>query len=288
MIDVKHLKFRYSKQGQTNIVNDLCFNVSRGEVVCLLGPSGCGKTSTLRLLAGLETPDSGSIHIEGKCVADKLHFIEPHQRGIGYLFQDFALFPHLNVEDNIGWGLVGLDRKSKKIKIDELLNQTCMASHAKKYPHELSGGEQQRVSLARALAPGPGLLLLDEPFSSLDTTLRHEIRTETSQILRDTNTTAIIVTHDPEEAMLISDRIILMYDGKILQDGTSYELYNNPKNQFAASFFGFSNHIDGLVNGDIIKTPIGNLPNKDFPTGTNIEIVARPHAVSLVKKHDKP
>ena len=287
MIDIKNLNFKYQKRRQTKIVNNISFKVKKGELVCLLGPSGCGKTSTLRLIAGLEIPNSGSISIAGKCVSDKNRFIEPHKRDVGFLFQDFALFPHLTTKENIAWGLSHLEPKKKTNRLEELLEQISMTEHEDKYPHELSGGEQQRVSLARALAPKPSLLLLDEPFSSLDTKLRHEIREETSQILEDTNTTAIIVTHDPEEAMLIADKIILMSDGKIMQEGTARELYDNPKNQFVASFLGYVNQINGLVNGDLIETIIGNIPNPNFPDKTNLNIILRPQALSLSKINNK-
>ena len=281
MINVSELNFKYNSYKETKVLDNISFDVGKGEIACLLGPSGCGKTSTLRLIAGLETPNSGSITIAGGSVADDRTFLEPHKRGIGFLFQDFALFPHLTVQQNIGWGLINLDKKDKVKRIKELLDQTSMVAHGDKYPHELSGGEQQRVSLARALAPRPTLLLLDEPFSSLDTNLRNDVRKETNQILRDTNTTAIIVTHDSEEAMLIADRIILMSEGKILQDGTPQELYNNPSNQFTAAFFGYVNRVDGVAVGGVIETILGQIPNQDFPDGENLDIIIRPQTISL-------
>jgi iron(III) transport system ATP-binding protein len=283
MIDIKKLNFTYQKRSQTKIVNDISFKINKGEIVCLLGPSGCGKTSTLRLIAGLETPSSGKISIAGVCVNNKNIFVEPHKRDVGFLFQDFALFPHLTTKENIAWGLFNKTKTDKETRIEKLLIQTSMTDHGDKYPHELSGGEQQRVSLARALAPKPSLLLLDEPFSSLDTTLRHEIREETRQILKATNTTSIVVTHDPEEAMLIADKIILMHDGKILQQGTAKEIYDNPKNNFAASFFGYSNQFDGVVKGNIVETIIGNIPNQNFMNNTKLDIIARPEALSITK-----
>jgi iron(III) transport system ATP-binding protein len=284
MIDIKNLNFTYQERRQAKIVNNISFKINKGEIVCLLGPSGCGKTSTLRLIAGLETPNSGTISIAGVCVNNKNIFVEPHKRDVGFLFQDFALFPHLTTKENIAWGLSQLDHGEQTIRIEELLKQTSMVKHRDKYPHELSGGEQQRVSLARALAPKPSLLLLDEPFSSLDTNLRYEVREETYQILKKTNTTAIIVTHDPEEAMLISDKIILMTDGEIQQEGTAQELYENPKNKFIASFLGYVNQVTGIVNGDIIETDIGKLPNQKFPNSSELDIIIRPQALSLSKK----
>ncbi len=287
MIDIKNLNFKYHKHRQTKIVNNISFKVKKGELVCLLGPSGCGKTSTLRLIAGLEIPNSGSISIAGKCVSDKNTFIEPHKRDVGFLFQDFALFPHLTTKENIAWGLSHLEPKKKTNRLEELLEQISMTEHGDKYPHELSGGEQQRVSLARALAPKPSLLLLDEPFSSLDTKLRHEIRAETSKILKDTNTTAIIVTHDPEEAMLIADKIVLMCGGEVLQEGTARELYDKPRNKYVASFLGYINQVDGIAKGKIVETIIGDIPNQDFRNNTELDIIARPHALSVSKVSKK-
>ena len=284
MIDINNLNFKYHKYKQIKVVNNISFNIKKGELVCLLGPSGCGKTSTLRLIAGLETPSSGSIYIEGKCVTDDNTFIEPHKRGIGFLFQDFALFPHLTAQENIAWGLSGIGHIDKKFKIEELLKQTSLIEHKNKYPHELSGGEQQRVSLARALAPGPNLILLDEPFSSLDTNLRQYIRDETSRILKETDTTAIVVTHDPEEAMLIADKIILMNKGEIQQEGTAHEIYNNPKNNFVASFLGYVNQIEGIVRNDKIETIMGPIPNQNFSNNSSVSIIIRPRAISFSNK----
>ena len=281
MIDINNLNFKYHKYKQTKILNNISFKVKKGEVVCLLGPSGCGKTSTLRLIAGLEIPSSGSIYIEDSCVSDINKFVEPHKRGIGFLFQDFALFPHLTAKENIAWGLSKKKKINKISRIEELLIQTSMMEHRDKYPHELSGGEQQRVALARALAPKPSVLLLDEPFSSLDTNSRQNIREETNRILRDSDTTAIVVTHDPEEAMLIADKIILMNEGEIQQEGTAREIYSNPRNNFVASFLGYVNHIDGLVNGQIIETAAGNFHNTNFSDKMNLDLIIRPQDIDL-------
>ena len=284
MINITNLNFKYQRHKQTKTVNNISFEMKKGELVCLLGPSGCGKTSTLRLIAGLETPSSGSIYIEDKCVSDNKIFVEPHKRGIGFLFQDFALFPHLTAQENIAWGLHKVEKRKKTSKIEELLKQTSLNEHKDKYPHELSGGEQQRVSLARALAPEPNLILLDEPFSSLDTNLRQAIRDETIQILKETNTTAIVVTHDPEEAMHIADKIILMNKGEIQQEGTAQEIYNNPKTNFVASFLGYVNQIEGIVKNDKIETIMGSIPNQNFSNNANVNIIIRPRAISFSNK----
>jgi iron(III) transport system ATP-binding protein len=283
MISVSNLNFKYNKSEQTKIIDGISFSVNKGEIVCLLGPSGCGKTSILRLISGLEIPSFGTISISGNVVSSETVFVEPHKRRVGFLFQDYALFPHLTAQENIAWGLFDLDAQKKNKRIARLLKQTNMEKKWNKYPHELSGGEQQRISLARALAPKPSLILLDEPFSSLDTNLRQDIRSETCQILKNTSTTAIIVTHDPEEAMLIADRIILMNEGKIIQDGSSSELYFSPVDKFAASFFGYVNHLDGIVDGKSIKTIFGNISTTKLPTGTSLDVVARPNSLSLIE-----
>ena len=284
MININNLNFKYQRHKQTKTVNNISFEMKKGEIVCLLGPSGCGKTSTLRLIAGLETPSSGSIYIGEKCVSDNKVFVEPHKRDIGFLFQDFALFPHLTAQENIAWGLNRVEKSRKKIKLEELLKQTSLNEHKDKYPHELSGGEQQRVSLARALAPEPNLILLDEPFSSLDTNLRQAIRDETIQILKESNTTTMVVTHDPEEAMHIADKIIVMNKGEIQQEGTPHEIYNNPKNNFVASFLGYVNQFEGIVKNDKIESIIGQIPNQNFPDNSNVNIIIRPRAISFSNK----
>ena len=203
--------------GKKKILEDISFDLEVGELLCLLGPSGCGKTSTLRAIAGLEIPDSGLVRLNGRTVSNSNSVTPPYERDIGFLFQDFALFPHLTVAENISYGLSKLSKTEAKNRTEELLKLIGLSGQAKKYPHMLSGGEQQRVALARARAPEPRLLLLDEPFSGLDSSLRQEIREETLQVLKENEIASIIVTHDPEEAMLIADKIVLMQNGKVVQ-----------------------------------------------------------------------
>ena len=194
----------------TPIIEGVSFEITKGEIACLLGPSGSGKTSILRLIAGLEALDRGNIFIGDQLVSNKQHNLSPNKRGIGFLFQDYALFPHLTVYQNIAWGIGKTEKDKTEVIVKQLLGRIQMYDQAEKYPHELSGGEQQRVALARAQACQPNLLLLDEPFSGLDTNLRNDIREQTNLILRSDKVTSIIVTHDPEEAMTLADKIILI------------------------------------------------------------------------------
>lgn len=211
-IQIKDLCFSYTNQGDKTIDN-FCLEIEQGEIISILGESGSGKSTVLRLLSGLETPSKGTISIGGKTVTDDRTFILPEKRGIGMVFQDYALFPHMTVAENIQFGLKGYSRSEKKKRIDEVLELVNMEKFKKRYPHELSGGQQQRIALARALAPEPSLLLLDEPFSNLDADLQIKIREELKQIIKKTGITSIFVTHDREDSRAIADRIITMRDG---------------------------------------------------------------------------
>ena len=272
--------------GRNRVVRGVSFDIAEGEFVCLLGPSGCGKTTLLRLIAGLEAPDAGRIAIAGEVVSTPSHVVPPHRRRVGLLFQDFALFPHLTVAQNIAFGLSGLDRAKADARTAELLDQIRLSDHADKYPHLLSGGEQQRVALARARAPRPRLMLLDEPFSDLDTSLRGHIRNETQQILKNAGVTTVMVTHDPEEAMLMADRIILMRDGKIVQAGTPDALYLRPVDAFTAEFFGDINRLDGVVEGPWIRTCLGTVANPRYPDGARVDVLVRTDAITLSPSAD--
>lgn len=261
------------------VVKDLSFQLESGELLTLLGPSGCGKTTTLRLIAGLEQPDSGSLRIAGR----EMNGVPPEKRGVGLVFQEYALFPHLNVLHNVMFGLVDMSREQRLERAREVLSIVGLAIFETRMPHELSGGQQQRVALARALAPRPALLLLDEPFSNLDARLRQTTRTEVRQILRKTGTAALLVTHDQEEALAVSDRIALMRSGKIEQIGTPREVYCHPRTAFVAHFLGQSNLISGVSDGQRAETILGHIP-LNYPTTPHkpVTLSLRPEELKLL------
>lgn len=243
--------------GEKQTLQDINLEIAPGEVVCLLGPSGSGKTTLLRLAAGLVSPTEGSVYINGAEVSNQAAMVPPERRGVGLVFQDFALFPHMSVLKNVEFGLTQLSRVEKVEHAMRMLETVGLGHEAMNFPASLSGGEQQRVALARALAPKPGILLMDEPFSGLDARLREAVREETLALLRDTRSTVLIVTHDPEEAMKIGDRIVLMQNGEIVQAGTCEELYRTPVNFFAARFFSELNCFKGMASGSRIESEIG-------------------------------
>lgn len=254
--------------------------VDPGQVTCLLGPSGCGKSTTLRLIAGIEMQDTGEIWMDGDLICDTVFRLPPERRGIGLMFQDFALFPHLTVEKNIGFGLTGT-REEKRRRVGSLLERVHLEGYGAKYPHELSGGEQQRVALARALAPKPRLMLMDEPFSGLDNRLRDGIRDETLEILKEEGAAVLLVTHEPEEAMRMADEIALMREGQIVQRGAPYNVYNAPADRLAAAFFSDINVIRGTVRGALTETAFGQFLAPGVPDGTEVEIVIRPQHLRI-------
>ena len=266
--------------GGRRVVDDVSLNVMPGQVTCLLGPSGCGKSTTLRIIAGVEMQDTGTIHVDGKLVCDTITRIPPEGRSIGLMFQDFALFPHLSVAENVGFGLAGGARKNGT-RIGELLEKVGMSRYVNAYPHELSGGEQQRVALARALAPRPKIMLMDEPFSGLDDRLRDDIRDETLTVLKEEGAGVLLVTHEPEEAMRMADEIALMCDGKIVQRGAPYHIYNAPVDKAAAGFFSDINVIRGKVQGALTDTPFGQFLAPGVPDGTDVDIVIRPQHLKI-------
>ncbi|MEM9780870.1 MAG: ABC transporter ATP-binding protein [Pseudomonadota bacterium] len=258
-------------------VDDLSIDIAPGETVCLLGPSGCGKSTTLRVAAGVERQDAGRVLIDGRIVSDRGLHLPPEARGVGLMFQDFALFPHLSVADNVAFGLRGkLATRDRRAAVARGLARVGLGDMARRYPHQLSGGEQQRVALARALAPKPDVMLMDEPFSGLDTRLRDAVREETLALLAEAGTAVMLVTHEPDEAMRLGDRIALMRDGRIVQIGAAYELYHHPVDRAAAAFFSDINVVTGLVRGGQADTPFGRLPCPQLPDGTPVEIVCRP------------
>ena len=266
--------------GGRAIVSGLSLSVEAGQVTCLLGPSGCGKSSTLRMLAGVDAQDEGEIRIDGALVAGPGVFVPPEARGVGLMFQDFALFPHLTVARNVAFGLRG-PRAERRARAMDLLERVHMAHHAEAYPHQLSGGEQQRVALMRALAPRPRVMLMDEPFSGLDNRLRDGIRDETLDLLKAEGTAVVLVTHEPEEAMRMADEIVLMRDGRVVQTGAPYNLYHAPADAAAAAFFSDVNVIRGRSKGALTETPFGAFLTPGHPDGAEVEIVFRPQHVAI-------
>ncbi len=265
-------------------VDSLSLQVAEGEILALLGPSGCGKTTTLRLIAGLETPDTGTITLRGRIVTGPGRNVPPEERGIGIVFQDYALFPHLTVGDNAGFGLA---RGGRRTRVDEVLDLVGLAGFGSRYPHELSGGQQQRVALARALAPAPALMLLDEPFSNLDADLRAQMRDEVERILRTTGTTAVFVTHDQEEAFTLADRVGVLQAGRVEQLAPPQQLYHRPATRFVASFVGAADFLPGLVGAQGIVTEVGTFANVDqLPAGDRVDVMIRPDDITFVPQPD--
>ncbi len=267
--------------GAVRAASDLVLQAAPGELLTLIGPSGCGKSTTLRLVAGLEKPTSGTIRIAGEVVAGSA-WQPPERRRVGLVFQDHALFPHLSVARNIAFGLNRLDRAERRARVREVLDLVRLGDLAGRYPHELSGGEQQRVALARALAPRPAVVLLDEPFSSLDESLRAKVRADTVGVLRETKTTAIFVTHDQNEALLVGDRVVVMRDGLIEQTDTPMVVFESPATRFVASFMGDADFLPAHVHQALLTCEIGvvsTLPGWD--SDADVDVVLRPHEVAL-------
>ncbi len=267
--------------GERPVLRDISLRVGVGEVLCLLGPSGCGKTTALRLAAGLEMLQRGRIVIDGQEVAAPGHHVPPEKRSIGMVFQDFALFPHLSVRDNVAFGLRPLPRRDRLDRVMAALALTGMDGRAACFPHTLSGGQQQRVALSRALAPQPRLLLLDEPFSGLDTHLRGRLREEALQAVKAAGVATVMVTHDPDEAMAMADRLAVMEDGRIVQQGGPADLYYAPVDAMVAGFFGEPNRLEGTVIAGRVATPVGSLPAPTLADGTPVTVLVRPEAFIL-------
>jgi iron(III) transport system ATP-binding protein len=257
------------------VLSDISVRAEPGEILCLLGPSGSGKTTLLRIAAGIETQSSGIVRIDDRIVSGGATHIAPERRGIGLVFQDYALFPHMTILENVRFGLRGVDRATADQEAMRMLARVGLQGHAAMYPQQLSGGEQQRVALARALAPRPGILLLDEPFSGLDARLRDSVRDEAVSLLRDMRATAVIVTHDPEEALRVGDHIALLKDGQLVQHGTGRDLYLRPADLFAARFFSELNQFHCRAEKGLIHTPFGDLDAGSWSDGDLVDVCVR-------------
>ena len=269
--------------GRTAAVEDVSLALNPGEIACLLGPSGCGKTTLLRIAAGIEKPDHGRLLFDGQEVAGPNRFVPPEKRNIGLMFQDFALFPHLSILDNVAFGLKNLPREEALTIARHALERVGLAHYAANYPHHLSGGEQQRVALARAVVPRPQVMLMDEPFSGLDQRLRESVRAETLTLLRETRASCLLVTHDPVEAMGLADRIFLMRQGHLIQSGTPEELYRRPVDAAAARFFSDTNELKGRISGAAVETPLGHFPVPGQFKGREALVLVRPQGFRMAE-----
>ena len=246
--------------GAVEAVRGVTLELPTGEITTLLGPSGCGKTTTLRLVAGFEVPDAGEVRIAGRAVAGSGTWVPPEQRKVGMVFQQLALFPHLDVAGNVGYGLAGWKRDRRRDRVEELLDLVGLAGYGRRRPDQLSGGQAQRVAVARALAPHPEVVVLDEPFSSLDVTLRGELRSEVRRILRAEAATALLVTHDQDEALAMGDQVAVMLDGRLAQVGTPEAVYGGPSCAAVATFLGDANLFSGELRAGVLETVLGPVP----------------------------
>ena len=286
-LEVKKLDFAY---GRNQILFEVDFTLEESQIGCLLGPSGCGKTTVLRAIAGFENPTKGEIVLNGRKLNGSNIFVEPEKRQIGMVFQDIALFPHLSVDDNIQFGIRSLPQTQRNRRSNELLELVGMSQFKKTYPHQLSGGQQQRIALARAMAPKPSLLLMDEPLSSLDEELRERLAREIRLILQQEKISAILVTHDQNEAFAVGDHICVMHQGRVQQNDSAYNLYHRPLNRFVAEFIGEGALLPGIVTSTgTIATDLGeitgNLP-ESCKHQENVDVLIRPENVIIEDENE--
>lgn len=280
IVEVKSVSCHYRKE---TVLEQLSFHINEGQIACLLGPSGCGKTTALRTIAGFEPVSEGEILLRGNIVSNSKKTIAPEKRKLGMVFQDYALFPHMNITGNIGFGLRKHSASKSRERVAELLAIVGLPDYQERYPHELSGGQQQRIALARALASKPDVILMDEPFSNLDVELREQLSHEVRQILKSLNTSALIVTHDQQEAFALADVIGVMRQGRILQWDTAFNLYHEPNHRFVADFVGKGVLMKGyLVSPNSVATEIGLINGNrayTWPKGTQVDVLLRPDDV---------
>lgn len=263
--------------GALEAVRNVSFELKPGEIICLLGPSGCGKTTMLRIAAGIVRPKAGRVLLDGREVAGPNAFVPPEARNVGLMFQDYALFPHLTILQNVAFGLNSMAPALAKKEARQALLRVGLAEYEDQYPHALSGGEQQRVALARAIVPRPSIMLMDEPFSGLDQRLRESVRAETLALLKETRASSVLVTHDPVEAMGMADRILLMRRGELIQTATPREIYHQPVDVEAARFFCDFNELPGEVSSGLSRTAVGCFKSNDLPEGGSATVMIRPH-----------
>ena len=277
-LTLEHVERRY---GEARALAGVSLDIAPAEVVCLLGPSGSGKTTLLRIAAGIEKPTAGRVLINDFEVAGPERFVPPEKRNVGLMFQDFALFPHLTIRDNVAFGLKSLPREDAAAEAMAALARVGLERYADDYPHILSGGEQQRVALARAVLPRPSVMLMDEPFSGLDVQLRERLQEETLQLLRETRATCLIVTHAPTEAIRLGDRIAVMRNGRLVQAGKAEELYRNPADLFVARLFSEINEIPFVVRGGALRTPIGTFVVPELADGDDATLCIRRRSIKV-------
>ena len=281
MLAVRINNLSYS-MNEKKILNNINLQLEKEKIACILGPSGCGKTTLLKLIAGLSKVQEGEIFLNENLVSSSNIHLKTEKRKIGFLFQDYALFPHQTVKQNLQFAIKD---KSTSHRVEEIMDVIKLSDSLEKYPHELSGGEQQRVALARSIIAKPDLLLLDEPFSSLDLNLKEEVRDDTLHLLQKSNISVLLVTHDPFEAMFISNQINIMNkNGEIVQSGSPTDLYNLPNSSYVANFFGETNKFQGVVKDTIVETPVGEFKVENRLESKNVDIFIRPEAVKLSKE----
>jgi iron(III) transport system ATP-binding protein len=281
VLELRHVTCAY--EAERPAISDISLTAQEGDIVCLLGPSGCGKTTTLRAIAGFESISAGEVYLQSQLVSSPTLLVPTEQRRIGMVFQEYALFPHLRVADNVAFGLRQLPADQRTAQVETMLAMVGLTGFERRYPHELSGGQQQRVALARALAPKPVMLLLDEPFSNLDPDMTGKMREDLLHLLRHTNTTALLVTHDHDEAFAMADRIAVLNNGRLEQLDVPEAIYHTPATPFVADFVGQADFIPGLVEHRTVLTELGMFPNQSgYPTGTKVVVMIRPDDIHVV------